>query len=672
MDDANDGDDLEQALSKISRRRKLTEMSLESQLDEIYHNEEKKPEIKNLMLDEDREVGLISFKVVKKMMRKLGGIWIFMVIFIIAAISNISDFLVQYLILLWTQKYLVDDPETEKVMWLVFGSLQLRNVLNGIRALVCFAVCVIASRKIHAMMSFRVLHSMIGEFLERTPTGRIINRFTKDLNNIDTNLTWNISSFMYSSSRILVSFGVIILTTQNYYVAIPCFIFVVVALAYQRRYMKLKREVSRLQNITNSPVIGWATAVLKSLPEVRVLKKESYVRRKLRYLINENMKNSILVFGLDYWFQTRVAFLNMLLIQIPSYGVILYQLYYGENININYLVVFIMTTSRITNNMTQLLLSISNIETNLISAERCFNYEEIGSEKGYKSLKKDMKRFVRLKKKDVKAILRNQEKVTLFSSGDVELKNLTAQYPTKSTPVLDSLNLKVKSGEKIGIVGRTGAGKTSFIKLFWRCLETKSGELLVDGKDISKLDLKQLRSEIMVITQETALFAGTLRENIEPKLQYVYDKKLDAYKIRQKEDKILNDLEYLGFDVDKLDDLGLDFEIEFEGTNLSQGEKQIVCFLRAVAEKKKLIILDEATAAIDLKTEQRIQKKIEEEFSECTMFIIAHRIQTVLSCDKILVLEDGKVREFDSPQNLIKQEDSEFYKIYQKLQKMKD
>lgn len=273
-------------------------------------------------------------------------------------------------------------------MWYVFGSLQIRNLLNGIRALVSFIVCVKAARKIHAKMSFRVLHSQISEFLERTPSGRIINRFTKDLNSIDVDFTWNISNFMYSSTRVMVSFAVVVWTIGNYYIMIPCLIFVLIGLVYQRSYMRLKREVSRLQNITNSPVIGWATAVLKSCSEVRVMKKEGYVRKRLRYLINENMKNSVMVFGLDAWFQTRIAFINMALIQIPSYGVILYQLYYGTGeIDINYLVVFIMTTSRLTADMTSLLLSISSIETNLISVERCQKFEEIEPEKGYKALK---------------------------------------------------------------------------------------------------------------------------------------------------------------------------------------------------------------------------------------------------------------------------------------------
>ena len=196
----------------------------------------------------------------------------------------------------------------------------------------------------------------------------------------------------------------------------------------------------------------------------------------------------------------------------------------------------------------------------------------------------------------------------------------------------------------------------------------------------------------MVISQETALFAGTLRENIEPTLEYMFGEKEIGQKetkkskkkkvnpehealqklVEDKENWILEVLTELGFGMKKLADKGLNFEIDVGGANLSQGEKQIVCFVRALAEKKKVIILDEATAAIDLKTEQAIQQRIESDFKDSTMFIIAHRIQTVLSCDKILVLDDGYVKEFDTPQNLLKDKNSDFSQIYSKHQEMKD
>ena len=538
------------------------------------------------------------------------------------------------------------------------------------------------------------MHAKLGGFLQRVSSGQIINRFTKDIDKIDTVLGSVLSVITLEMTLVIMDIIVVIWTTNQLLLMIPCFLFVIFALAYQRKYMRLKRELTRLQNITNSPVIGWCTAVLKSCAEVRVLKKENYVRKIFIDFIDENTKNSLINYGLDAWFQTRITILNLVLVLIPSYSYVFYSLYTvegGEGIDIQKLIMFVLGTTKLTADMGDFMVWLSQFETSMVSVERCQAFEELEVEDNYKDYARQEKLYTMPKRNAITEILKNDSKV-LFPLGKVELVNLTAKYPTKSTSVLKKLNLVVQPAEKIGIVGRTGAGKTSFIKLFWKCLDSQEGQLLIDGKDIETLDLKSMRREIMVISQETALFAGTLRENIEPTLEYMFGekdikkskkkrratkKKLDPFeeemkeKVAEKEKWIVEVLGELGFGMDKIEKQGLDFEIDAGGDNLSQGEKQIVCFVRALAEKKKVIILDEATAAIDLKTEQAIQKRIESDFKDSTMFIIAHRIQTVLSCDKILVLDDGYMKEFDTPQNLLKNPDSDFSQIYQKLQDMK-
>lgn len=625
--------------------------------------------VMQLFLDEDRESGEISARTIARTLKALGGFVPIFLITLTAFFSNILDYLTQFEILDWTKISSVDaeDPLAIRTMWMAFIYLQARNILNAIRGLACYILTVKAARRIHAKMSFRFLHSKIGDFLERVPAGRIINRFTKDINNIDVTLNWNLNSACLDTMIVLVDLIMLVYSAKNPYLAIPCLLFIFASIKYQRIYMRLKREIVRLQNITNSPVIGWSIAVLKSSPEVRTLGKLPYVREKLKHLIDENTKNSVVIFGLDAWFQIRLAFMNMLLVQVPSYGYILYNLLSSnESVDIKNLIVFILSTSRLTADTSTLLINLSNMETNLVSVERCQKFEMIEPEENYKRFEEEEKKFTFPKKGVIRTILRRQESAQKnFPLGKVELRQLTAQYPTKNTPVLKDLNLLVNPGEKIGIVGRTGAGKTSFIKLFWNCLGAKSGKLLIDEKDISVLDLKALRSEIMVITQETALFQGSLRENIDPNLEYLFDKTTQSFKTREKQ--ILKILEDLGFSKEKLDKDALDFKIEFEGNNLSLGEKQIVCFMRALVDKKKVIILDEATANIDLKTEESIQKRVEEDFGGCTMFVIAHRIQTVLNCDKILVLDQGEVLEFGAVQDLIRDESSEFYGIYKKL-----
>lgn len=173
---------------------------------------------------------------------------------------------------------------------------------------------------------------------------------------------------------------------------------------------------------------------------------------------------------------------------------------------------------------------------------------------------------------------------------------MTARYGEDSEPVLKNLTFTVQPGEKVGIVGRTGAGKSSLIKLFWMSLKPSEGQVLIDGTDATKVDLKALRNEVMIVSQESALFMGQLRENIDP----VCGKDSD--------EEIKSILDKLSFRNKLVAENGLDAKVDADGANYSQGERQVICFARTMLNKRKLIVLDEATANVDLRTEQAIQK----------------------------------------------------------------
>ena len=254
----------------------------------------------------------------------------------------------------------------------------------------------------------------------------------------------------------------------------------------------------------------------------------------------------------------------------------------------------------------------------------------------------------------------------LITRGKVQFNNVSAKYPTKPNPVLYNVSFEVKPGEKIGIIGRTGAGKTSLIKLFWMCLEPSEGVVLVDDKNVMKIDLKALRSNMDIISQETAIFEGSLRENLDPRLEYCYDK--NSAEFKEKEKELLKKLYEIGITEESLEGKGLDYEITAGGGNLSLGQKQLISFMRVLMAPKRLMILDEATANIDVKTERLMQDAVRKEFKHSTMFIIAHRLQTVLDCDRILIMDKGKIAEFDTPHNLLQNPQSIFSEIYAKLQ----
>ena len=233
--------------------------------------------------------------------------------------------------------------------------------------------------------------------------------------------------------------------------------------------------------------------------------------------------------------------------------------------------------------------------------------------------------------------------------GNIEFRDFYLKYRPDTEIVLKNLSFSITDNQKIGVVGRTGAGKSTLCLALCRIVEAHSGSIVIDGVDISQIGLEQLRDKITIIPQDPTLFNGTLRFNLDP--QGIYsDQDLLELTSQAALDKLI-----------ARDDKGLDQLIEEHGQNLSSGEKQLLCICRAILKQNKVVLMDEATANIDIKTEQVIQRLIKEKFKDSTVITIAHRLNTIINSDKVLVLSKGEISEFDSPQNLLKDKSSEFY-----------
>ena len=240
------------------------------------------------------------------------------------------------------------------------------------------------------------------------------------------------------------------------------------------------------------------------------------------------------------------------------------------------------------------------------------------------------------------------------SKGKIQFVNFSVKYREDTEIVLKNLNFLINPNEKIGVVGRTGSGKSTVTLCLFRILEATSGKILIDDIDISKIGLNKLRRNLTIIPQDPSLMEGTLRYNIDP---------LNL----SSNENILKVMKSIGFDyiVDR-DPEGLLQEISEGGSNLSVGEKQLICITRAILRKSRIIIMDEATASIDYKTEEIIQKAINEILNESTVITIAHRIKTILNYDKILALDNGEIVDFDTPKNLLEKKKGVFYELYHK------
>jgi ATP-binding cassette subfamily C (CFTR/MRP) protein 2 len=514
------------------------------------------------------------------------------------------------------------------------------------------------SRNFNARMMFNVLHSKIEGFIARVPTARIMNRFSRDLMVIDMKSVYFVNYFVFKFTSVIIQimvFGLII----GIEMILMTSVMLILCIYTQRLYMNAKREVMRVSSISKTPILNTLIDTCRGLPNIRSAKLESWSLQNFIELNDESSKNELVNQGLTSWYSVRASTIVSLVVVLPSFLLITY---IKKSIPLAQIVVIMLVGSTIGWDLNEVLSNFSQLESAMIAVERCHHFEKIEPEPQYKSYKKDFE-LVDGSKSSIEKLKKQQIKNTeqIVTEGSIEFRDMSCKYATSQNPILSKLSFTIKPREKIGVIGRTGSGKSTLIKLLWRALDFYEGDIKIDGKSIKEVDLKSLRSQIMIVTQETALIEGTLRENIDIRLE---DKSRDA--------EITAILTKLGFANPNYLKDGLDMAIDGEGSNLSAGEKQLISFARTLLDKKQIMILDEATANIDLKTEEKIQACVDQDFKDTTMLIIAHRIQTIMNCDRILILEKGKMAALDTPANLSNQKDSYFNNIINKMKEKKN
>lgn len=622
---------------------------------------EEQNELETFFIKEDRAKGTITFKFIMQTLCAMGGsLSVVVVVFTtLVAIMGYVQMLSTFAI--WGELYFEDKDVMKakemiptNIIWTMvavsFAFFRTGNFFLGGVSL---------GRKLHSKMTFKILHAKINDFLKRTPIGRILNRFSYDTVNADFQLSVGFDRFTLVGTVVFATAAIIVLGAENFLMLIPLVLFSVLSFYARRRLMNASRELYRLEAITKSPILSVSTACILGGPAVRSFNKEEYFEHRFERDLNENLKNSIMIQGTMGWFNSIIFQLSFFLILIPCYTIFLLDLRSNydpdgeDEVNKQYL--FLNNVIGFSGQFGVTLLVLSAIENSLISVERCRAYEKIPSEEGYLTLDEDAKNFEPPKKNALDLLKEDINKEpSLIQNGNVELTNVTAKYPTANDPIINDLSLKINEGEKVGIVGRTGAGKSSFIKLFWRALEPMKGTVKIGGKLISSLDLKKYRREINIITQDSNLFEGTLLSNIT-------HKKISNQKLAM----ITSELRRLGFSESKLEKKNLGFHVTVGGDNLSQSEKQIVCLLRALMQAdSKIVIMDEATAYIDERIEREFQNIVWDAFEKSTVFIIAHRISNVMKCDRILVFDKGRLIENGNPQELLENKKSVFYELW--------
>jgi ABC-type multidrug transport system fused ATPase/permease subunit len=515
---------------------------------------------------------------------------------------------------------------TKTYLYVYTGIVAMLFTFTIIRSFAFYKFCMRCSSSLHNSMFNSIIHTSM-RFFDTNPSGRIMNRFSKDMGSVDELLP---KAIMDASQIILMMAGsLVVAVSVNLYFLIPIVVMGLLFWFIRKIYLKTSKNVKRLEGITKSPVFTHLTATLQGLTTIRAYGAQNILR-------NEFDKHQDLHSSAWYMFiTTSQAFGFCLDIMCLIFiGLVTFSfLFIGDTLGGN--VGLAITQSMALVGMMQWgMRQSAEVANQMMSVERVVEYKHVPEEPVLET------------PQDIKIPMRWP------SEGRIEFEKVYLRYGECGEPfVLKNLNLTIQPREKVGIVGRTGAGKSSLIAALFR-LANVEGTIKIDGLDTETIGLHELRKHISIIPQDPVLFSGTLRRNIDP-----FDMYPDYMLWR-----VLDDVELK----DSINDtLGLDTHVSEGGSNFSVGQRQLVCLARAILRSNRILMLDEATANVDPQTDSLIQKTIRTKFADCTVLTIAHRLNTIMDSDRVLVMELGTTMEFDHPHVLLQNKVGHFYSMVQ-------
>ncbi|XP_078589212.1 ATP-binding cassette sub-family C member 4-like [Branchiostoma floridae x Branchiostoma japonicum] len=486
-------------------------------------------------------------------------------------------------------------------------------VLSTVRTLFMFYNCIMASHNLHNTMFHTIIRTPI-LFFDTNPVGRILNRFSKDMGQLDEQLPWQFVEFVQYT---LLTVGVVIIVgVVNPWVFIPVVPLLLIFLYLRQYFLATSRDVKRLEATTRSPVFSHLSATLQGLSTIRALAADKIVQQEFDAHQDLHSEAWFLFLTTTRWlairldlltaaFVTSVTFCSVLAANSLDGGLV------GLTVSYSIIMtVFFQWTVRLS----------TEVETMMTSAERVLEYTKLDPE--------------------VEPETKVDPPAGWPQHGSIALQNASFSYSKGGPEVLKDLTETIAAQEKVGIVGRTGAGKSSLMHMLLRMAEIE-GSIRIDGVDISTIGLFDLRSQISVIPQDPVLFSGTLRKNLDPFDQYTDSELWSALEQVQLK-PVVGELS-----------MALEAELAECGTNFSVGQRQLVCLARALLRRTKILIIDEATANVDPRTDELIQQVIRSRFEHCTVLTIAHRLNTVIDSGRIMVIADGRIVEFGEPYQLL-------------------
>lgn len=513
-----------------------------------------------------------------------------------------------------------------KFYLIIYGSLVVINsIFTLLRAFLYAYSGICAAVIVHRKLLNSILKAPI-TFFDVTPLGRILNRFSTDVYNIDDSLPFILNILL---AQIFSLLGSLVITCYG----IPWLIFLLIALAVayyfiQNYYRCTSRELKRLASISLSPIYAHISETLNGHSTIRALGASSRFQHELSEKLDKNQQTRFATMLASQWLNLRLQLIGVLIVTAVAFIAILEHSI--STVDPSLIGLSLSYALSITSLLNGVVTYLTETEKEMISVERAMQYIDGITPETTNGF--------------------DQVPFGWPTRGIISFCNVSLQYRHNLPHILKHITFVTLPGENIGIVGRTGSGKSSLLQALFRLIEIDEGDIYIDEVNIAFLSLKDLRSHLSVIPQDPFLFNASIKENLDPKGCFTDMELWSAlYKCHLKEK-----IERMG---------GLNTFVGEEGQLLSSGERQLLCLARAVLNKTKILCLDEATSNIDYKTDSLIQKTIKSVFTQTTILTIAHRIQTVMKCDRVIVMKNGEIVEFDRPNILLENPSSYFTQL---------
>ncbi|XP_040192032.1 multidrug resistance-associated protein 4 [Rana temporaria] len=637
-------------LVKSSRIRTFSQSSVWSQESSVQSQKEGAADtlptepVLTAVPEESRSEGTVGFKVYKKYFLSGSS---YLMIFIFLFLNILAQ--VAYVLQDWWLSYWASEQEklnvtnviegtnvteTEKLdntFYLgVYAGLTVATIIFGIlRSLLVFQVLVSAAQALHNQMFQSLLRAPV-LFFDRNPIGRILNRFSKDIGHLDDLLPFTFLDFLQVFLQILGVIAVAIAVIP--WILIPLLPLVIAFYFLRRYFLETSRDIKRLESTTRSPVFSHLSSSLQGLWTIRAFKAEERFQHLFDSQQDLHSEAWFLFLTTSRWLAVRLDAICALFVIAIAFG----SLILSKTLEAGQVGLALSYAITIMGSFQWGVRQSAEVENLMISVERVMEYTQLEKEAEWES--------------------KRRPPFDWPSKGMIAFENVNFAYSLDGPLVLRHLTALIRPKEKVGIVGRTGAGKSSLISALFRLAEPE-GKIWIDKILTSEIGLHDLRQKMSIIPQEPVLFTGTMRKNLDPFDEHTDEELWDALEEVQLKEAI----EELPGKIET--------QLAESGSNFSVGQRQLVCLARAILRKNRILIIDEATANVDPRTDELIQKTIREKFAECTVLTIAHRLNTIIDSDKIMVLDSGRVKEFDEPYNLLQNKESLFHKMVQQVGK---